>query len=59
MSGADRIYHPLLGAQISDVDVIGEDLAALAFDQADRLENVGEFHDDFSPPAMPMICLIG
>jgi hypothetical protein len=29
-----------LGGQISDVDVIGEDLAAFAFDQADRLGEV-------------------
>jgi hypothetical protein len=33
-------HHPLLGGQISDVDVIGEDLAALAFDQAYRLGEV-------------------
>jgi hypothetical protein len=30
-------HHPLLGGQIADIDAIGEDLAALAFDQADRL----------------------
>jgi hypothetical protein len=37
----DRFGHqPLLGGQISDVDVIGEDLAALALDQADRLGEV-------------------
>jgi hypothetical protein len=37
----DRLRdHPLLSSQISDVDVIGEDLAALAFDQADRLGGV-------------------
>jgi hypothetical protein len=33
-------HHPLLGSQISHVDVIDEELAALAFDQADRLGEV-------------------
>ena len=33
-------HHPLLAGQVSDVDGFGEDLAALAFDQADRFGEV-------------------